>query len=370
MRRTGGAPRRAAWTVAACLAAGAGLSAQEPAAEPDTSPISVETLEIEPTVVKTGDVITQTYRLRFPDLISEGREILILEDRVAPENLPVHPFEAVALDVRKSRVDDEHIWDFVYDLRLIAPEKAVYVVPSFSFYYLLRDLGEDIEDAEIHQVDGGQGLVRYVSTMTDIPVLDIRDSIELGEFNRRAALFRTATWVVAPLPLLVWLLLLVRQARKPDEISTEVAKELEEIERLEALIPAPPSIWEARRTLRRQVRALQYAPVSDNGSLRDLTRDLVISTREYLRAELPEIRSGDTPRDIQRHVGGLQDGGRKEALAALSSRLVAYHGGLERGDDSGIENPFEEAELLDASLSALRPHVRLWRAATGVFGRG
>ena len=118
-----------------------------------------------------------------------------------------------------------------------------------------------------------------------------------------------------------------------------MAKELEEIERLEALIPAPPSIWEARRTLRRQVRALQYAPVSDNGSLRDLTRDLVISTREYLRAELPEIRSGDTPRDIQRHVGGLQDGGRKEALAALSSRLVAYHGGLEAGRRLGYREP-------------------------------
>ena len=131
---------------------------QEPVPAAGASPIQVETLELEPTVVKTGDVITQTYRLRFPDLISEGREILVLEDRMVPENLPVHPFEAVTLDVYKSQVEDEHIWDFEYGLRLIAPEKAVYVVPSFSFYYLMRDLGEDIEDAEIQQVDGGQGL--------------------------------------------------------------------------------------------------------------------------------------------------------------------------------------------------------------------
>ena len=33
-------------------------------------PVSVETLELEPTVVKTGDLITQRYRLRYPDLIS------------------------------------------------------------------------------------------------------------------------------------------------------------------------------------------------------------------------------------------------------------------------------------------------------------
>ena len=98
----------------------------------------------------------------------------------------------MSLNVVKRQIEDEHIWDFEYGLRIIAPEKAVYLVPSFAFYYLIRDLGEDIEDAEIQQVDGGQGLLRYVSTMTDVPVLDIRDTIELGEFGGRATLFSTA----------------------------------------------------------------------------------------------------------------------------------------------------------------------------------
>ena len=329
------------------------------------SPIAVETLELEPTVVKTGDVISQTYRLRFPDLISEGREIIILEDRMVPENLPVHPFEAVSLNVVKRRIEDEHIWDFEYGLRIIAPEKAVYLVPSFAFYYLIRDLGEDIEDAEIQQVDGGQGLVRYVSTMTDVPVLDIRDTIELGEFGGRATLFSTAAWTVAPLPLVVWLVFLVRQWRKKEVVPTEVARELEEIERLEAQIPAPPSIWDARRTLQGHVRTLEA--VEGNGALGDLKQDLVISTREYLRAELPALRSGDTPKDILRHIEGLDDGGRKTALATLASRLVEHHAGLELGDGATIANPKEEARLLEDALAALRPHVRLWRAFTGMF---
>ena len=329
------------------------------------SPIVVETLELEPTVVKTGDVIAQTYRLRFPDLISEGREIIVLEDRMVPENLPVHPFEAVSLNVVKRRIEDEHIWDFEYGLRIIAPEKAVYLVPSFAFYYLIRDLGEDIEDAEIQQVDGGQGLVRYVSTMTDVPVLDIRDTIELGEFGGRAALFSTAAWTVAPLPLVVWLVFLVRQWRKKEVVPTEVARELEEIERLEAQIPVPPSIWEARRTLQGHVRVLQA--VEGNGALGDLKQDLVISTREYLRAELPALKSGDTPKDILRHIEGLDDGGRKTALATLAARLVEHHAGLEQGDASTIANPKEEARLLDDALVALRPHVRLWRTFTGMF---
>ena len=356
-------------TAVAALAAAAVLAGAPVGAQPaGVPPITVETLEIEPTIVKTGDLIRQTYRVRFPDLIDEGRELLILEDRMAPENLPVHPFEAVSLDVEKRQVEDEHIWDFNYGFRLIAAEKAVYIVPSFGFYYLIRDLGEDIEDAEIQQVDGGQQLVQYVTTITEVPILDIRDPIELGEFGGRATLFRAIAWTVAPLPLVVWLLLLVRQARQVDTVPTEVARELEEIERLESLVPAPPSIWEARRALQKHVQVLEETIASDDDTLEALTRDLVISTREYLRAELPDLRSGDTPRDIQRYIDGLQEGGRKEALAALSSRLVAYHSGLERGEGASIEDPLAEAAVIDESLTALRPHVRLWRSVTGLFG--
>ena len=335
------------------------------AQDPGASPVQVETLEIEPTVVKTGDVITQVYRVRFPDLIAQGREIIILEDRMVAENLPIHPFEAISLEIRKRQIDDEHIWDFVYGLRLIAPEKAVYVVPSFGFYYLVRDLGEDIEDAEIQQIDGGQGLVRYVTTMNDLPVLDIRDTIELGEFGGQSVVFRALAWAVAPLPLLLWLVFLVRLARKPKVVSLEAAREAEELDRIESQIPVPPSIWEARRTLRAQLRAVGDAA---NGGGAAAISELVISARDYLRAELPDINSGDTARDIKAHVDGLKDGARKEALSTLASRLVVYQDGLERGDVA-IENPSGEVAALGASLTALRPHIRLWRGMLAYVGR-
>ena len=65
-------------------------TAQPPDMDDDAiGPVRVETLELEPTVVKTGDLILQRYRVRFPDLIDEGQEILMLEDRMAPETLPV-----------------------------------------------------------------------------------------------------------------------------------------------------------------------------------------------------------------------------------------------------------------------------------------
>ena len=341
------------------------------------SPVRIETLELEPTVAKTGDTIYQTYRVRFPDLISEGREIIILEDRMTPENLPVHPFEGVSLDIQKRQVEEEHVWDFHYGLRLIAPEKALYVVPGFSFYYLVRDLGEDIEDAEVQQVDGGGNLVRYVTTITDVPVLDIRDTIELGSFQGRATLFSTLAWGVAPLPLLVWFGLLVRHSRRPRMETQEQKEDADELERIEAEIPVPPSIWESRRTLAARLGALSGLPTATPdkpqdtltlGKLGTLQRDLVIGAREYLRAELPELVTGDTPKDMLAHVDAMKDGSRKRALQKLASRLVTYHRALERGQVAPVQDPAKEAQELSNALSQLRPHNRFLNGVKGAFG--
>jgi len=335
----------------------------------DISPVQVEILDVEPTVVLTGDVITQAYRVRFPDLVPEGKEIIILEDRMVPENLPIHPFEGDSLEVQKRLIDGEHIWDFVYGFRLINPEKDTLIIPSFSFFYLIRDLGEDIEDAEVQQVDGGGALIRYVTTITELPVLDIRDTIDLGSFAGRARLFRTLAWAVAPLPLLVWLVFLVRLARRPKPVSMAQEKEAVELERIESQIPVAPSIWEARRNLRRWLKTLEDLPLSDNGNaLKDVQVDLVILTREYLQAELPDLNTGDTPKDIKRHIDGLEDSGRKEALQVLASRLVVYQNGLEGGVATTIEDPIAEAQTLDETLTLLRPHMRLLMSLKGIFG--
>ena len=358
--------------VAALAALGAGPAAagaqQETGAPDEAALVRIETLDVEPTVVKTGDPLAQTWRVRFPDLIDEGREVIILEDRMAPETLPVHPFEGLSLDVRKRQVGDEHVWDFNYRFRLIAPEKSTYVLPGFSFYYLLRDLGEDVEDAEVRQVDGGGSLVRYVTTLTDTPLLDIRDTIELGSFGVRAAVFRTLAWTLAPLPLLVWLVLLVRQARRPKAVSEAKQREDAELEQIEAQIPVAPSIWQARRNLLRHVRELgQLGPAENGAAAQQVRRNLVIHGREYLQAELPELHVGDTPKEIGSYVAGLEEGPRKEALGWLTARLVDYQSSLERGSAAPIADAAGEARTFEESLTMLRPHVRLWMRIRSLF---
>ena len=345
-------------------------AAQPPdAGAPGAGLVGVETLELEPTVVKTGDRITQRYRLRFPDLIPSGQEIIILEDRMTPEALPVHPFEAVSLEVEKDLIDDIHVWDFVYGFRLVDPTKMTYVLPNFSFYYLVRDLGEDIEDAEVQQVDGGQGLVRYVTSITDEPLLDIRDTIELGTFEGLAAFFRTLAWVVAPLPLLIWLVMLARFARKPQAVSIEKQQEEDELARIEAQIPVPPSIWEARRAVSRELSGLRRLPRdAPADELAASQRTLVLALRDYLRADLPGLHPGDTALDIQRHVDGLKDGYRKGALGVLAARLVAYQRGLETGTPAPVEHPGGEARMLDDALYRLRPYVRMMNNLKALVG--
>ena len=202
----------------------------------------------------------------------------------------------------------------MYGFRLVDPNKMTYVLPNFSFYYLVRDLGEDIEDAEVQQTDGGQGLVRYVTSITDEPLLDIRDTIELGTFEGLATFFRTLAWVVAPLPLLLWFVMLVRVARKPKAVSLERQQEEDELARIEAQIPVPPSIWEARRTVNRELAALRRLP-RDAGAdqLAAGQRTLVLALRDYLRADLPALHPGDTALDIpaarRRAEGQLSEGG-------------------------------------------------------------
>jgi len=112
------------------------------------------------------------------------------------------------------------------------------------------------------------------------------------------------------------------------------------------------------------------APGENGRVLLDVERDLVISFREYLRAELPEVNPGDTPKDIKRYVETrLGDSGRRDALLDLASRLVTYQSGLERGVPTSGADPAEEVRAIETSLARLQPHVRAFERVKGLLGQ-
>jgi hypothetical protein len=339
--------------------------AVQPAAE--EAPLTVETVGLDPTVGKTGDVITATYRVRFPDLISKGKEVLVLEDRMAPENLPLAPFDAVGLDVDKRQVGDLHVWDFVYRLRLVGPQKAPTTLRSVTFYWLVRDIGQKIEDAQVRQSTTDPLTFRYVTTITDDAVLHLRDDIELGAFARRAALFRLVGWGIAPLPLVIWVVAAVMALRRPRP-SPAMKPGVQKEEEPEAPIPESPTLQQARRQMRRQLQALGNGAHGGAGSELDI--DLVSSLRSYLKAEMPDLNPGDTAKNIVRHIEmKVPEGRRKEALAGLAARLVAYQNGLERGTPVASADPAGEAQELEALMARLPAHGRLLDRVKRAFGQ-
>jgi hypothetical protein len=347
-----------------------GLAQDHPQDKPPDAPLSVETVGLEPTVATTGDVITATFRVRFRNLIEDGREVMVLEDRMDPEKLAVAPFEGVGLDVRKRQVDDEHIWDFVYRFRLVNPEKGIQLLGRITFYWLVRDIGQNIEEAQVFQSETEPLQLRYVSTITEEPVLNIRDTIELGNFAGRAALFRTVAWVVAPLPLVLWAAgLVLALRRRPLAADTLARRPSEETDEAHTGLTAPPTPWQARRDLRRQLSALGDLSAGSD-ELFDVERRLVISLREYLKVEEPRLNPGDTAKEIKRYVDTTLGAGRREdILRALARRLVGYQNDLERGAAS-IGDPATEAREVESLLHGLRLRARAGNRLRKVVGRG
>jgi hypothetical protein len=339
------------------VAAGALAAAQE---SPETL-VAVETLPPEPTVLTSGDAVMMTYRLRFPDLTDQGKEIVVLEDRMAPATLLVPPFEAVDLAVDRRRAGGEHVWDFSYRLRLINAEKTSYTIPPIAIYWLVHDFGEDLEDAEVRQVDTAPAAIRYVTTITDQARLDIRDTISLGEYGSVAAVWRIVAWVVSPLPLLAWVLYVGRLSRRPP-VAAQRAIAVENDQREE--LPVTMSVAAARRQLRRRIAALRD-PSGEGG-----VRDLVIALREYLHAELPELNPGDTPREIRRYVEtSLPSSHRREALLVLATQLADYQRRLEHGITAEPGDQSGDALALEASLDSLKGYLQFWRRVTQKLAR-
>ena len=340
----------------------------------EPSLLTVETLKPVPTVVKTGEPFVQEYRVRFPDLVNEGKEVIVLEDRMVPENVAVRPFEATSVEVVKRRVNGEHIWDFTYTFRIVNPVRMPYRLPSFSFYWLVRDLGETIEETDVELVNTDEVSVSYVTTVTSDPFLDIRDAIELGSFSGRATLLRTIAWTIAPLPLLVWLVMLVRLVRRPRFSAKIPVKEDDGIDALQEMEP-PLLLGRARREVRRYLRelsAIRQGPIQgeDSEVFPILGRNLVISLKDLLRAELPELNPGDSPKDIKVYIEKrVKESSRKEALEMLVSRLVVYQDGLEKGIPLAVDDAELEADLLAQSVVQLRPYARPWVYLTDLIDR-
>jgi hypothetical protein len=204
--------------------------------------------------------------------------------------------------------------------------------------------------------------VRYVTTITSDPILDIQDRVELGTFDRRIALLRGVAWLIAPLPLLLWTVGTLRAARRP--IASGEASALDWRPDTDAPFAPPPTVAQAREALIRRLRepAMSADPL-DATKLVAYQRDVVIALRSYLLAEVPSLNPGDTAREIHQHVETIAgDSHRLGVLKQLAARLVAYQSALERGVPVPVSDASADRRAIEILIRSLGWRGRIFRA--------
>ena len=102
---------------------------------------------------------------------------------------------------------------------------------------------------------------------------------------------------------------------------------------------------------------------ASNGRTRlDFQRDVVISLRNYLLAEIPSLNPGDTAKEIRRHVETMAGPRRRaDVLKQLAVCLVTYQTALERGEPAPLPDPFADGQAIETLVGSLRWQSRFYR---------
>lgn len=268
------------------------------------SPIIISTGKPTPSTVRSGEPFRVTYRTEFFDTV------LILEDRMSPENIALENIEVIGLEINKNLLkrppDDKlgfiNVWEFTYTFRIINPEKKVYKVPPFNFLWVLKKAGTTVADAKekekIREHPTAEIAVNYVSSIVKPPPLDIRDDATFTNPLWRAGVLRNsaygiiATGVLFGL-ILVWnLVSLARKRLKPEEQNIKNDEKETEIAVAEEEPLLPP-----RQARKRFLRELELVPNDyPYPVLRNIVRTLVLSELNQNRV-ITASRS-DTPSQI------------------------------------------------------------------------
>lgn len=319
----------------------------------------------EPTVVKTGEVFTQEYIVRFIDLTELGEEVVIQEDGLNSGVLG--SFDVLGFHINKGTDNTkeylEHIWHLTYTLRLVSSKKGTYKIPAITIPWVLKQIGQDVADPSLKvntDFKTQEVFVSYVTTITADPYLDIRDGFNFGSFNRTAWIYRGASWLFVLIPFM-WLAVLARRQYASDpaqqhemvKIDTNADTAIEPVN--------ATSGKKALRNLRRSVKKLENFGESRNGNdvLREV-REVTSSAMIFLRAEVPESNPGTTPSDmvILLSADSYKKSYRSRVLLKLALDIKIYQSMLERGfisPEFWLTNPSDaDVRNLRMTLNNLR----------------
>ncbi len=339
------------------------------------SPLVVETVShsVVPTTVRTGEPIVQLYKIAYINSKRWDKEIIVREDDMRPKSLPIpaDDFEIIGWSMGEPVINQGEETNEVdrymrVVLRLVNKKKGAYKIPKFQVLWAIK-IGDKVEDQEPMETE--EVVVNYVTTYASDEFIDVRDSLNLGDYSGEANFFWWLSRVGAPSIILIPLLALVnylRLFRRPKS-EQSVGKNIVE-GGPEYVLSKSISFDRAYADLMRDIKYEDKAySVLDGLSLSAILKieeKLANGISAVLRARLEKLNPGDTPREIASYIDkNLKAGVYKNSLMLLQQKLAAYHSDLESGDATAFRGDsfLAETKTLKDALRLLKKRWRIVR---------
>lgn len=308
-------------------------------------PLRVSVLPPTPTVVKSGEEFSITYHLEFLDLSYKNEEIIIETDKLQPVNVVIFPFEAVGLDLNKRKEGNVFIWDFRYRMRIVDKEKGDKKIPAITFRYIRKLVNDPIEKGRQKEFKAPEVNIniKYVSTITKEPALDIRDSFAVSRHDWLQKISLAVVWIsLASFGALIFgLVYFAKIRRKAKIVSLKKAGNGSPIK----LVIAPGwsfcSPRKARKNLGKIIRLAQKTIGKDSplnqAQLLSLENELFVGLRELMFANFPALSIGYTPTEaadyFRKNIRGKY---RCQIWLEITGLWIALLNGLDRQEPSTL----------------------------------
>lgn len=298
----------------------------------EVSPLIVETLDPEPTLVKTADIFSQNYLVTHYCITGRGEKVEIRKNRMEPNNISFAPFTTVKLQVDKlPKSGNVCSWRYTYFLQIVDKEKIVnknkesdVAIPPITFYWIVKQAGIPEEDLKVFEQQTEKRFVTYHSTIPDsVAFLDIRENIELGDFKKNAFIFRgvAVLFTLAALAIITFIVKRFVSRKVAAAAKTDTQEE-------KTVVQEESPVRLSRRAARKQLMEKLKAIKVPDGGIGVVTKFYAKTFYEVVRpllmAEIPELTWSFTPTEIRDHIQKMPGGARKEILLQLADRLCVY----------------------------------------------
>src|SRR3989338_3559045 len=109
-------------------------------------PIGIDLLLPVPTVVKTAEPFTVSYRVRYLDLTAWKKEIILFTEKLTVEELQgwASPFKVLAVELKELVYRDGEYWqDIKITLMIVDKERGAKKVPKFILGWAKKEAGKE-----------------------------------------------------------------------------------------------------------------------------------------------------------------------------------------------------------------------------------